>query len=604
MIEMIKSYKPVANSVFQSGSKSSIAIRPSPVLARGVSFAVPAFQTLFCATALSLLLESAACGQSFLKRGIKVPVIQIPIDAHKALRDVPVEAVVEKKGIAVSVPNSSEPGENVKVNDPANLVMEANKLEGQLPTGVLAEAKRGGFDATSLGPPSVNEFKHRSDRMLDPQLKQRPDYKQVETAYNEAQAAYDKARGLFDAGDIPGFYNAREALRNQLLDTVILIETLYGNLRDKPDRTEDDRTVSAHFIKFADSIRADLSELRALEGGLTRRTTSVEKAIYGFDDNFEVFTLQRLYKNAPAVGLIRDKNTPSKAIGTVFLIGKNVVATAAHCIRDHRDKLSDLELVFFYEMGLKKDDETVVEDVAQVPCVVAAEIVNGDDVVPRGNFDFADFAVLRFHLPIEMTHGAKWIEALARINAIKPLQLSLRPAVYPDALCGIGHPRGAKKQVHLNCRVLLPFELQGDARRNSFVTQLARRIGVVRDIRKNTSRSSLSDAEIRLVKALYSPDPTGDGKTLLYADRKDGLARPAIGIEADTFPGDSGGPILDIKTNAVVGILVSGEPTSDNMIESVTIKQHEVALPIEFLIASLGNDKIQEFGIKILPRPQ
>jgi hypothetical protein len=599
MIEMIESCKRVANSVFQSGSKSSIAIRPSPVLARGVSFAVPAFQTLFCATALSLLLESAACGQSFLKRGIKVPVIQIPIDAHKALRDVPVEAVVEKKGIAVSVPNSSEPGENVKVNDPANLVMEANKLEGQLPTGVLAEAKRGGFDATSLGPPSVNEFKHRSDRMLDPQLKQRPDYKQVETAYNEAQAAYDRARGLFDAGDIPGFYNAREALRDQLLNTVILIETLYGNLRDKSDRTENDKTVSAHFIKFADSIRADLWELRALEGGLTRRATPVDKAIYGFDDNFEVFTLQRLYKNAPAVGLIRDKNTPSKAIGTVFLIGKNVVATAAHCVRDHRDKLSDLELVFFYEMGLKQDDETVVEEMTQVPCVVAAEVVNGDDVAPKGNFDFADFAVLKFHPPA----AAMGSKATDRINAIKPLHLSLRPAVYPDALCGIGHPRGEKKQVHLNCRVLLPFEL-GDARRNSFVTQIARRIGVVRDIRKNTSRSSLSDAEIRLVKALYSPDPTGDGKTLLYADRKDGLARPAIGIEADTFPGDSGGPILDVKTNAVVGILVSGEPTSDNMIESVTIKQHEVALPIEFLIASLGNDKIQEFGIKILPRPQ
>jgi hypothetical protein len=124
-----------------------------------------------------------------------------------------------------------------------------------------------------------------------------------------------------------------------------------------------------------------------------------------------------------------------------------------------------------------------------------------------------------------------------------------------------------------------------------------------RDTRTNSTQS---DREQKFLGRHYTvPVGMPENDSIYHVDHTNGLKRPAIGIEADTFAGDSGGPIIDIKTNAVIGILVAGQPDSNEAIEAVSLDQHEVVLPIQFVVDGMGGiEKVRTLGGTVLaPSP-
>ncbi len=514
-------------------------------------------------------------------------------------------AVIQQDAIQGSViipsPRPSSNPVTARINDPSSLILEANKIAAQLPAQVLAKGIVGGrYQVEAIGPSSLNEFEYRERKLVDPKIAAREDYKQVKAAFDDARQAFDEALQAFDEERMADFFNARVALTQKLVDTLILIERLYGEIReDKSARSLYDKETQNHLVRFADAIRSDLAELRRMIGTTSKEAVeAINKAVYGFDDNFEVFNVKHISENASAIAMIRDKKRPSTPIGTAFLIGKNTVVTAEHCVMAYRnqEKMDDLEFVFFYEyefdesIGAAVDREKIVCSYRESP-----NEKYGMDQDLGESFGVPDFAILEISPPDNKR---------AEIEGIKPVTLSLRRALYADALCCIGHPQGNQKKIHMNCRVLLPFELR-PREINSFASILASRMAKLDKIR-NRSGGNTSDRERALILKHYTrnlSDPD-NADSLYYVDRTHNLQRPAIAIEADTFPGDSGAPIFDIRSNAVVGILVAGQPTSKTVIEEVSLDEHEIALPIQFVVSTMGGSEVIEaIGGSVIHKP-
>lgn len=518
-----------------------------------------------------------------------------------------VEASAEVPGSSglgkVTIPTKAANSERItrRINDPDNLIFEANKISAELPAKVLAkEMGKGTIQTDSLGPESLNEFSYRSQILVSDDIAAREDYKMVAAAFKEARAAFDIAHTAFREDRKGDFYNAREALTEKLVQTLLLIERLYGNIREKPTRSAVDKDTQAHFVRHADMLRSDLFKLRGMLGSSSDETVeSIDKAIYGFDDNFEIFQVDQIYRDAPAIVMIRDSKQPGTPIGTAFLIGKNTIVTAEHCVMENRNKetLGDLEFVFFNEFEFDKARMRHIKR-EEIVCTFKGNAKYGMDLDVGESFGAPDFAVLEISPPDEKKEI---------IEGITPLTISLRRATYADALCSIGHPRGNQKQVHLNCRVLLPFELKGKQDIDSFSTKLAARIGRIDSIRNQPQGKgpSPSDRERALIGELYTRDlsESDNSNSIYHVDRTNGLNRPAIAIEADTFPGDSGAPIIDIRTNAVIGILVAGQPTSNATIKEVSLEKHEIALPIKFVVNGIGGgDAVRAIGGNIIEK--
>jgi V8-like Glu-specific endopeptidase len=63
-----------------------------------------------------------------------------------------------------------------------------------------------------------------------------------------------------------------------------------------------------------------------------------------------------------------------------------------------------------------------------------------------------------------------------------------------------------------------------------------------------------------------------------------------MGIVADTFHGDSGGPVFDHDHDqCVVGILTSGMPDTGIRL-TANLKQHERVLPVTAILDDLNQD--------------
>lgn len=551
-----------------------------------------------------LLAASLTCFLIASARGQSDSTIQL-IAPNRGLLDAPASIPEDSERGTVLVPPPTAAVDPIpkKINDPDKLIPEASKISSHLPGKVLAKIEDDTYQTQSLGPESVNEFLYISEKIVSVPISKREDYNKVMAAFKASQEAFDKAHVAFNQGNDDGlaaFYSARDGLMDALVNTLILIENLYGEIRKKKNRTTDDKFTQDHFVRLAGKIRGDISKLRSMGAKAAEgKAVIVEKAVYGFDDNFDVYRIDQIYRNTPAIAMVRDRNNPGKPIGTAFLAAKNVIVTAEHCVKNHKNRgtLGDLEFVFFNEYGLNSDGIHIRKQ--EIVCAINGGAIYGSDLDVSESFSNPDFAIFFIAPPADA-------ESKATIESIKPLRLSLRNCDYGDALCGIGHPEGRYKQVHLNCRVLLPFQLRGKESINAFATRMAEKFGIMdRTLKRDTRRmSTQSDREREFLATHYSPiiGQEEDDDSLYHIDRTNNLNRPAIAIEADTFAGDSGAPIIDINTNAVIGILVAGQPNSNEAIAAVSLEQHEVVLPIKFVIDGMGGiEKVKALGGAVLP---
>jgi hypothetical protein len=168
-------------------------------------------------------------------------------------------------------------------------------------------------------------------------------------------------------------------------------------------------------------------------------------------------------------------------------------------------------------------------------------------------------------------------------NGATPRCLWSEPLDRGDSLYVVGYPRGERARVHDNARVYLPYRVpDGDL--------FARlRLDIEADLLREDDRA----AQMRSFDASYIPidsDPIF-GRVRFFYDIRDG-GQPRMGIVADTFQGDSGGPVFDHdRDQCVVGILNRGMPDTGTRL-GANWKQNERVLPVRAILDDLKKDDL------------
>lgn len=297
----------------------------------------------------------------------------------------------------------------------------------------------------------------------------------------------------------------------------------------------------------------DLAEQRALLETF-RSVQRTGKAIYGMrrDDRYPPQTYERIHANTKGSVAVLEEGQPVHCSGV--LIGRALVLTNHHCIRHvFPDRL---RVRFDYEVNLLGDALPARTFLVSGVAPFALE---------RGAMDFS---VLRIAADGE-----------GRLPGdLYPVQcLSTARARRDDPLYLVGHPLGQARTVHDNTFVYFPFrvnELEFGELEMLVLTEFL-------DAADDTARVE----EFRNSYRRFEQD--GFVHYDNYSMRWDG--QPTIGVDSDTFHGNSGSPVFSRRTHRVVGILFDGEEDLDTEWQ-VGWRAHEAVLPITQVISQLDKN--------------
>jgi hypothetical protein len=297
------------------------------------------------------------------------------------------------------------------------------------------------------------------------------------------------------------------------------------------------------------------------------RDSQEAKAIYGGLDNYHHWRYQMIFNQAPSVVAIGEPGN-SRSLCSGVLIAPGMLLTAAHCFSGPPPRFPNQLEAWFGYVDSQIPGKTavfsrrkIVELVAPTPAeqkTVMAGVFNGA---------FPDYAIVR-------------LEPLKQ-GELEPPPLCLREFDMPrgEALYVLGYPQGYPVMVHDSARVYLPHRvLESEFLR----LQL--------DVEADALRAG-SDVAAVMVEFANSYVPIkNEGMYELQHVRDNG--QPRIGIIADTFQGNSGGPVFDHERNqCVVGILSDGVGDS-GLRRTANWKEHERVLPISVVIADLRRRSI------------
>jgi V8-like Glu-specific endopeptidase len=284
------------------------------------------------------------------------------------------------------------------------------------------------------------------------------------------------------------------------------------------------------------------------------------KALYGPPDNYDPWRYDVIYRQSRAVVAIGDPGA-SAARCSGALIASDLVLTAAHCFGGQQPRLpKELEVWFDFARGpngsnLSVQRRPIVELVTPSPARLK-------DIL-AGAFDsqLLDYAIVRLGKPV------------APATAL-PQCLRDRPLDRGDPVYVVGYPRGEPIMVHDSARVYLPYRIMDGP------TFFRLRLDIDADLLDSPNR----DEFMKEFDLSYEIINDVSGVTYRYFHHiKDG-GQPRMGIVADTFRGNSGGPVYDRERGqCVVGILIAGADDTGARL-TANWKQHERVLPIRAIL--------------------
>jgi hypothetical protein len=274
------------------------------------------------------------------------------------------------------------------------------------------------------------------------------------------------------------------------------------------------------------------------------------KGVIEEDDRYPPETYRRIYERTrSAAALGRRGHDESFCSGV--LIGADWLLTNLHCLRDH--PIDQIVARFDYEESLDH------EMLAETRYEIAEVVVSGERFKGR-----PDFAVLQL---APGPDGKRAGESRA------PLCLARSTPGRGEALYLVGHPKGEPRTVHDHAYVRFPFSITAYQRREL-------RIALEQEVKHLANAKSL----VSEFDASYRPRSV-NGQTVYeyYASRWG--KQPTIGVDADTFHGNSGSPALLRGTHALFGILFDG--ASDDTHDHWGWAVHEAVLPSSVIAAAL-----------------
>ncbi|MBP2490885.1 hypothetical protein JOH50_006681 [Rhizobium leguminosarum] len=306
------------------------------------------------------------------------------------------------------------------------------------------------------------------------------------------------------------------------------------------------------------------------------------KALYGAADFYAAWRYDRIFAQSAAVLAIGEPGQSSPRCSGV-LIAEDLVLTAAHCFAaPPQMEPGDLEVWFGFAEKPEPDFSRAAPIRRRIKSQAVAPAPDKWPLLMKRQYNHSlyDYAIVRFVAPdgepllpeVEIIPGRK----------IKPSPQCLRriPPQRADALYVLGFPNGNPATVHDNSRVELPYRvLDGDD-----FSML--RLDVDADFRESDDH----DDVLREFDASYVLDDTGGLRWWYLFDIRDG-GQPRMGIVADTFRGNSGGPVYDHQhEQCVVGILNRGMDDSGVGLDA-DWKVHERVLPIRAILEDLERDQ-------------
>ena len=300
------------------------------------------------------------------------------------------------------------------------------------------------------------------------------------------------------------------------------------------------------------------------------------KALYGAPDYYAPWRYDRIFSDAAAVVAIGEPGRNTARCSGV-LIAEDLVLTAGHCFAGPPPKEpGELEVWFGYaERPDGSRAAPIRRRILSEPLAPALD--KWPDLMQhRFGSSLYDYAVVRFAAPagepllpgVEIVPGRK-VEP-------KPQCLRYTPPQRADALYVVGYPRGNPLTVHDNGRVELPYRVSNGEEFNLL------RLDVDADFRGKPDH----EAVLREFDESYVLDDAGILDWWYFFDIRDG-GQPRMGIVADTFRGNSGGPVYDHERGqCVVGILNRGMGDTGARLEA-DWKVHERVLPIRAVLEDL-----------------
>jgi hypothetical protein len=301
-----------------------------------------------------------------------------------------------------------------------------------------------------------------------------------------------------------------------------------------------------------EELPSEMEEEQAVVREEYRALQLEQKALYGSnrDDMYPPEAYLRIYNNSKGSLAVALRGDPDPSCSG-FLIGDDLVLTANHCIQDALP--TELEVRFNYEEDLAR--QPLEQTNFKVNSVLASAAALGD----------LDAALLELKVKEDDQSAG---------DVFDPLCISLKRVLLEDPVYVVGHPRGLPRTVHDNAFVHFPFE----------VTQ--HQMTLLR-LKVESEFEGAEDEEegIAEFESSYQQADVG-GVTVFrnFSQRRGG--KPTIGIDSDTFHGDSGAPTLHRRTHRVVGVFVAGEQDVETARE-VGWRAHEAVLPVSEVVKKL-----------------
>jgi V8-like Glu-specific endopeptidase len=323
-------------------------------------------------------------------------------------------------------------------------------------------------------------------------------------------------------------------------------------LQSAVDATQ--RTIVAAYAQLPAQERAEQRMLVEQH----REVRRASKALYGLnrDDRYPPQAYERIYENSHASFAFkrRDEDTPRCS---AVLIGQRYGLTNNHCVLDEAP--DEFVAVFDYE-----DDLDGQHRPTQVFPV--ADILLEDDL-ERGGLDF---------VLLELGENADGELPGARY---RPQCLSLAPVKRDDPLYVVGYPQGEPRTVHDNAFVYFPH-----------VVSAAEHAELEILVRSEFDTLEAEDQSYREGKLKEFTDSYRqrevDGAIVFeYISTRFGN-QPTIGADSDTYRGNSGSPVYNRRSHAVIGLLFDGQDDLSQPWEPGW-RAHEAILPITEVVRQL-----------------
>ena len=283
---------------------------------------------------------------------------------------------------------------------------------------------------------------------------------------------------------------------------------------------------------------------------LYREAKTLSKAIYGSDDRYPPSTYEKIFQRSRgSVGIFA--LGASRPFCSGVLIARNVVLTCLHCTERAANQI---EVGF----GLTED-------------------------VPRTEAQF--FRIRRYLVPAQTTSAPLDYQLLELMpdddgkfppDSGWPIQClqERRKAVLNDPLYVVGHPAGERLTVHDNAFVYFPFEVSEFEFAELELT-----------VQNELARASDREARLEEFRSSYERK-TLPGSGVVYQHFSEIYGQPTIGVDADTFHGNSGSAVHHKRQHRVLGLLYAGKPDLQTPWDPGW-RNHEAILPITEVIRNL-----------------